>query len=80
MPKNVQSLLLSCLDSFEQLSKLQELLEIALEQFEDFPEQPEKVRSRLEVLIDCYRSFADDKLDQMQADLTSIRKQLVGED
>lgn len=80
MPKNVQDLLLSCLDSLEQLSKLQELLKIALEQFEDFPDQPETVRNRLEVLIDCYRSFAENSLNQMQADLMSIHSQLVGKD
>lgn len=78
MPKNVRSLLLSCLDEFAELEKNQALLEIALEQFADFPESPQQVRDRLEVLIESYRCFADKNLNQIQADLESLRCQLLG--
>lgn len=76
MSQSLHDSLLSCLDALAKLEKLQQLLHIALEQFVDFPDSPQKVRDRLEVLIDCYQSFAGNNLNQMQADLEQIRRQL----
>ena len=80
MTKSLYSSLLSCLDQFNNLEQLQELLEIAREQFEIFPEAPEKFRNRLDLLINCYTTFAEENLNQLNADLKNIRKQLAGEE
>lgn len=68
MSENSPSLLLSCLDSCGKLEQLQVLLEIAVEQFEDRPNNPNQVLDRLEVLIECYQAFASNNINQLQAD------------
>lgn len=75
MPENTLGFLLSCLDNCDELEKLQVLLEIALEQFEDRPNNPNQVLNRLEVLIECYRAFAENNINQLQADLQALRNQ-----
>lgn len=73
MPRTLMSLTISALDEWSRLKDLQELLEIAIDQLEG----NSKATLRLELLITCYLSTAELRLDELRTSLENLRSQLI---
>lgn len=72
MSQELASLAVTALDDLQAMSRLQELLEICLEELD----QPtEKSYLRLELLLDCYRASMMLHLDELKVSLEGMRRQ-----
>lgn len=79
MSQELMSLAISALDSFNVISKLQELIEISIEQLD----QPtDKAHLRLELLLECYQTSMMSEIDELKVNLEDIQnhaKELIKE-
>lgn len=72
MSQELASLAITALDDLQAMSRLQELLEICLEELD----QPtEKSYLRLELLLDCYQASMMLYLDELKVSLEGMRRQ-----
>lgn len=71
MSRKIVSLAIAALDEFSRIVTLQELLKICLEQLD---EQNEKTYTRIDLLLTCYQSELDLRLDELKVHLERIRK------
>jgi hypothetical protein len=72
MQQTLMELTISALNEWSRLKDLQELLELAIEQLEG----NNKATLRLELLITCYLSTAELRLDELRTSLENLRSQL----
>lgn len=73
MTQTLMSLTISALDEFERIHKLQEILEICLEQFDN---RSDKTLDRADLLISLYISAMELHLDELRGSLEELRQQI----
>ena len=74
MPEKLISLALAALDEFDNLEKLQDLLELCLEQLEATPQEKNQ---RVELLITSHLSLASLHLNELGTYLDNIRGEVI---
>lgn len=74
MPQKLMSLTLAALDEFAQLERLQDLLELCLEQLEATPQEKNQ---RVELLITSHLSLASLHLNELGTYLDNIRGEAI---
>jgi hypothetical protein len=74
MPQKLMSLTLAALEEFAQFERLQDLLELCLEQLES---TPEKKNERVELLIISHLALASLHLNELETYLDNIRREAI---
>ncbi len=70
----IAGLIISAIDQFESLYRLQELVSMALKELDD-PSDAE-AQNRAAMLLSCYQSRSADHLNQLEVDLNRLRERL----